>query len=408
VTSRRRRALAPVFLVPALLLLALLGYATLTQRDDGRRLALAPGTAGGVLHPVAGNFEPDETQIEECGDDVACLQQAFGNVAFQDGPRRALALFESRLASDSVVEQACHRIVHAIGSASLARSGGDIARTFALGSPTCVSGYYHGILERAFLGVTSPGKLAASARSLCVSAGMRRHGFLDYQCRHGLGHGLMIQTGYDLPVTLSICARLGSGWDRRACASGAFMENVDTRFGVVSRWLDEDDPLYPCGTVATFDGRSCYLRAAARLLSFNEGDFAKTAASCGRLRDWARTCFQGLGREATDAAPHDPRKTRELCRRTGSGEADCLFGAARTIANASGARGVEPARALCAGVSDGARSECFSGIGLVLGMLYPTDSAREAACVRIAGRYAGACLEAARAEIDPSGARSWG
>ena len=166
----------PVFLVPALLLLAVLAYVSVTQRDDGQRLALAPGTAGGVLHPIAGDFEPNETRLEDCTDDVSCFQQAFGNVAFRQGPRQALALFESRARPDSIVDKACHRIVHAIGSASLARNDGDIARTFALGSPICVSGYYHGILERAFLGVSSPGSSRLPpARSVspqgCAGAG---------------------------------------------------------------------------------------------------------------------------------------------------------------------------------------------------------------------------------------------
>jgi hypothetical protein len=405
--GRRRRALVLVLLgVPALVLV--LGALALAVVDADDRLATAPATAGSVLHPIAGPFEPDETALADCDDDVACFQQAFGNVAFRQGPREALASFESRMAADAIVKRHCHRIVHAIGSASLQRFRGDVARTFALGSPTCISGYYHGILERAFLGVSTLSQLADVARSLCASSGMRRHGFLDYQCRHGLGHGLMIQTGYHLPRSLAICAQLGTGWDRRACASGAFMENVDTRFGYRSRWLDDDDPLYPCRTVTLFDRRSCYLRASSRLLLANGGDYGRTGDACRRLGRWARACLQGLGREASEQASYGSAETRRLCSLTGRGEADCLFGAARTIANASGARGIAPARALCEATRAPGRSACFSGIGLVLGMLYGSDAARAAACERIAGGDAGACLRAARSEIDPSGITAWG
>jgi hypothetical protein len=405
---RFRRVLAPVFLALSLAAAVVLGWLAVSARDAGDRLAFAPAAAGGVLHPIAGDFEPDETELGDCESDVSCFQQALGNVAFRQGPREALELFGSLLATDETVGRHCHPIVHAIGSASLERFDGDVARTFALGSPTCISGYYHGILERAFLDVTTVSKLASVARSLCRSTGMRRNGFLDYQCRHGLGHGLMIQTGYDLPVALSTCAQLGTGWDRRACASGAFMENVDTRFGYRSRWLSDDDPLYPCRTVAAFDRRSCYLRASVRILLANGSDWAKAGAVCDSLRRWSRACNQGLGREATETARYDVRGTRRLCRLVGQGEADCLLGAARTIANASGARGIAPARRLCTGAERGHRAACFSGLGLVLGMLYATDRGRMAACERFAAGSERQCFRAALAEIEPSGVRAWG
>ena len=280
--------------------------------------------------------------------------------------------------------------------------------TFSLGSPVCVSGYYHGILERAFLGISTKAGLARVARELCVANGIRRRGFLDYQCRHGLGHGLMIQTGYDLPAVLSICAALGTGWDHKACAGGAFMENINTRFGFRSPWLDDDDPLYPCRQVAQRDRRSCYLRASWRFLTLTNGSFEETAVGCSRLGAWARACFNGYGRDAAEKARYAPSKIRPLCRLAHAGESDCVRGAARTIANASGQRGIEPAKALCESVSHAHRSACFSGIGLVLGMLHPTARARRAACARITRRYSDACAIAAAAEIDPSGRDAWG
>ncbi len=168
----------------------------------------------------------------ECGTDAPCLEQAFGNLAFRNGPSRPWVVYEQKLVTDPAVEKDCHRIAHFIGSASLERFHGNVAKTFAQGSSLCVSGYYHGILERAFLGITNKAGLERKARGLCLADGIRRRGFLDYQCRHGLGHGLMIQSGYDLPLALDICARLGTGWDQKACASGAFMENINTAFGL--------------------------------------------------------------------------------------------------------------------------------------------------------------------------------
>jgi len=398
----------PFLLAVPLIAVPVVAYLVLSEGSHGGRLPLAQGSSGGTFHPIAGEFEPDETELEDCGADSACLEQAFGNVSYRLGPRRALTLFEQRMAADPAVEKGCHRIAHAIGSAALERFDGNVARTFSQGSPTCVSGYYHGILERSFLGITSKARLVEVARSLCAEGELRRRGFLDYQCRHGLGHGLMIQTGYDLPLTLSVCARLGTGWDRKACASGSFMENIDTRFGYRSPWLDDEDPLYPCTRLRLRDQHSCYLRASWRILVSNDGDFAKTAAACARLGGWARTCFRGYGRDAAEGVRYAPDKIRRLCRFAGADQGDCLRGAARTIANASGARGIEPATVLCNRAPRSERADCFSGVGLVVGMLYPTSRSRQSACGRITREHREACTKAASAEVDPSGREAWG
>ena len=100
------------------------------------------------LHPVAGSFVPDERRVSECTD-PRCFQQAFGNIAYRDGPKDALALVETVYGNGS--DPACHRVTHMIGAASLARFGGDVTKTLAAGDPTCWSGYYHGVLERSLV-----------------------------------------------------------------------------------------------------------------------------------------------------------------------------------------------------------------------------------------------------------------
>jgi hypothetical protein len=405
--SRSRLRLLPLALAIPLLVVPAVAYLALSEGSEGSRLPVAPGAAGG-LHPLAGGFVADDTELDDCDGDTGCLEQAFGNIAFYDGPRPALALFEQRITTDAIVEKGCHRIAHFIGAGTLERFDGDVARTLSLGSPACVSGYYHGILERAFLGVSSKAELARVARSVCTGKELRPRGFLDYQCRHGLGHGLMIQTGYDLPLSLSICAGLGTGWDHKACVGGVFMENINTRFGFRSPWLDDADPLYPCREVARRHRRSCYLRASWRILALAGEDYARAAATCAGLGDWARACLQGLGRDVAEKARYSAAKIRPLCRLAGAGEADCLLGAARTIANASGMPGLAPAAALCEGAPRGTRSTCFSGVGLVVGMLRATPASRAALCRSLTSAHRLACARAAEAEVDPSGRRSWG
>ena len=404
-----KRRLLPILLVIPLVAVPTIAF-LVAFGGSGTGIQVAAGAAGGVFHPVAGNFVPDKTVLADCDHSYGCLEQAFGNISFGQGPKRALALFTTQLDHDQDVLRDCHRIAHTIGSAAYARYHGNIARTFSEGSSICASGYYHGILERAFVGITTKAKLGEVARRLCVSVGIRRRSFLDYQCRHGLGHGFMLQTGYDLPMALSLCSDLGTGWDTVTCTSGSFMENVSTRFGFRSRYLDEKRPLYPCTDVATRFRASCYVRSTTWILQVDSNDFARTAAVCrsaGTL--WSPYCFRGFGRDAAvDASYQDFKRVRSLCRLTGTWVGDCYYGAARTFGDGEGVKGVEEAARFCAAAPATVRDRCAAGFGIVVGLLEPNARARRGMCARLAPHQIEACFAAATAEIDPSGRSAWG
>lgn len=392
-------------------LVAVVATAVVVLSAGGRaEIRLAPAAAPGGLHPMAGSFVPDGTTLEKCAsDDFGCLEQALGNVAYTRGPNPALALVDGRLAEDEAFAANCHRIVHLIGSATLARAHGDVAEAFTLGSPTCASGYYHGILERAFVGVTTRAELARRAHSLCDTGGLRRFGYLDRQCRHGLGHGLMIQTGYDLPTALALCASLSTRWDHLTCSNGVFMENADTRFGFRSRWLDDEDPLYPCREVTGLDRRHCYARVTTLALRQNGSSYAGAAEMCSSLAEpWSRYCFRGLGRDAVDFRVVLAR-TLERCGLASSGEADCLFGAARYVTDRLGPDGRSGGAALCRAARAGVRGACFAGVGSAIGLAEATNGARRRACAAIAPAHVETCTGAAIAEVDPNASPlAWG
>ena len=130
-----------------------------------------------------------------------------------------------------------------IGSAALARFKGDVSRAFTAGSASCNSGYPHGILERALVRVGIKTELVAAVRRLCADPDVRATDFIAYQCVHGLGHGLMIHTGLDLRLSLSICEKLDTAWDQTSCDGGVFMENFSSSYGVKSRFLRDDNPI---------------------------------------------------------------------------------------------------------------------------------------------------------------------
>ena len=402
---RGRQIVVLIVALGILIEIPLLGY--VLTRNDGNATVVAPSdsTSGGslrglTLHPVAGTFKPDNTTLTGCADQ-RCYEQAYGNIAYRQGPKAAFTLVQKQFGAGA--DPSCHRIVHAIGAASLARNEGNVAKTFAEGAATCWSGYYHGVLERAFVKVRSftADALGDKARSLCTDPGVRASRWLTFQCLHGLGHGLMITTAYQLPLSLKVCKRLQTHWDRSSCKGGVFMENVLTSYGGQSPWVRDDDLLYPCTVVAEEDKYNCYQQAGTRILRVIGEDWEATAELCAEAEaDYTGICFRSYGQNASVRASRSPRPTVATCAiaKPYGGEPDCIRAAASDIAGAVGARG---GARLCEIASVEVRGTCYHAIGRMIGNLHLTRPAREAACRAITGsaRFLAECVRGSRRTV---------
>jgi cytochrome c553 len=363
-------------------------------RDVASFVASATRTATGG-QSVAAAFEPDDTTLENCEKtgDGKCYEQAFANMAYEEGPKKTLALFDEKIRSPGPIESHCHRIVHAIGAGSLAHFDGNVGEAFVAGSASCTSGYYHGILERAFLGVDEQ-ELGPASRRFCAGDEIRRTEFIAYQCVHGLGHGLMIYTGYDMPLSLRVCDRLDGEWDQRSCTGGVFMENIQSSYGVRSRWLKNKDLLYPCNAVAVRHKYYCYDLLPSRVLPVFGHDFRQAIKWCKRAeRRWVATCFQGLGREASGFTRLDPPRILAICAQADAMTHECVIGASKDMTYTD----VSPRRAklLCNTAPAGVRAYCGEGIGSILGSLNTTTEQRTAACDRATTTFRKACYRGA-------------
>jgi mono/diheme cytochrome c family protein len=334
-------------------------------------------TGGG---PVAAGFKPDDTTLEDCEGQVEfkCYEQAFANVAYKDGPKAALDIFDGRIKQPGPIEADCHRIAHAIGAGSLSYFDGKIGQAFVAGRPSCTSGYYHGILERAFLGIKES-ELASASNKFCADPMIRKTEFIAYQCVHGLGHGLMIYTGYDLPLSLKTCDNLANEWDGRSCTGGVFMENIQSSYGVKSRWLKAKDLIYPCNAVAERDKYYCYDLVPGRVLPVYGHDFKQAIKWCRRSeRGWVLVCFQGLGREASGFTRLDPDRTLAICKQAGNMAPACIVGASRDMVYTDA--GPRRAKVFCARSPAATQGVCWEGIGSIMGSMHNTSAERKAAC----------------------------
>jgi mono/diheme cytochrome c family protein len=339
-------------------------------------------------------FEPDDKRIEECQGGSECLQQAFGNLAYEDGPAAALERLEQMQASDPGVRAACHPIAHMIGAGGLLHFDGAVGKAFVAGNATCASGYYHGLLQWKLAGVEKD-KATEVAREACTDPEIKENNYNYYQCNHGLGHGLMLYTGYELPLALQMCHGLATEFDQVSCSGGVFMENLSSSFGLKSRWVREDNLLYPCNIVSRQDKLYCYLLVSSRILPEVGWDWKKAADWCRRSeRDFVDICFQSYGRDASGTAVQEPVKANEFCAQAGSGEKECIFGAARDIMN-NNSRDPRGGK-FCRIVKAKFRSYCFYGLGTIIGTQRADEAGKREACGLLArGRDLADCLRGA-------------
>ena len=163
-----------------------------------QQVAAFVSTAAGTGRAGKISFEPNDQKVEDCTD-TACYEQAFGNLAYDDGPKKALEELDKLSATNGTVAADCHPIAHKIGAGGLLHYKGDVGKAFADGSATCGSGYYHGLLQWKLAGVRAD-QVAGIASTVCKDPKIEANAFIYYQCNHGLGHGLMLYTGLDLPA----------------------------------------------------------------------------------------------------------------------------------------------------------------------------------------------------------------
>ena len=369
-----------------MLVLLLAGCGGDGARDDDTSPSAANGSS---------SFLPDDTTLAACrsSNDFSCYEQAFGNVTYRKGPRASLELLAQEMAANTSIQANCHRIAHKVGAAALARYRGSVAKAFVEGSATCASGFYHGLIEHAFNGVP-PERIDSVAAELCEDPQIREVGYYSYQCVHGLGHGLMIYTRYDMPESLRVCDGLSDKTDAVSCTGGVFMENATSSYGIKSRWLKDDDLIYPCNAVAKRHKYYCYLLVTSRILPAVGGSLRRTADVCRQSeKEWVGECFESFGRDVSGRAYQDPKKIPALCALAGANEADCIYGAARDVANADADGG--RASRLCRRVDREHRARCFEGVGTILGSLNRDAADRAAACAEITKAYVAACRRGA-------------
>lgn len=354
--TRRRLSLLLLPGVALLVVAVLLGASARSPLGQGGLVTGEGRPVAQVGTPVVRPFVVDQTQIQECGTRLKCLEQGLGNLAAAYGPETAWAEFDQLIAQRLIDPAACHLSSHMIASGAMIWAKDDLLRVFAGERQDCVGGYLHGVMSKVFDGVSSSeaDKIAARVVEVCVDTYRWPDKFKMLDCAHGSGHAMLLHTGYNLPLSLRGCElafpenSLASDREesRLTCVNGVFMEHFFPSYDVVGKWLDDNDPFVFCRALEedpALSGygegvvTSCWIHTTyslARIYLQNSNDIVGFARVCDALETIPlANCYVGLGRELS--AERDPAMIVNACGlgRAGGGEVACIFYGAFSLTN---------------------------------------------------------------------------
>ncbi len=292
----------------------------------------------------------------------------------------------------------CHQRVHKVGRLSYELRGND---AFKVLNSECMSGYTHGVTE-AFFHEHGTDNLAENLKLICQG---EQNSFYSHQCYHGIGHGLMAYTDYDLPVALKECDTLpAEGTNHESCYSGAFMENVVGAIAIdevpaagaagdfhYSKYLN-DDPLYPCTAVEVRYRNSCYFFQSSRMIEIFGTDYKKVADSCASIEAIYHTsCFMSMGRDVDTTYGSDHKRIEKACYYAPDERLslDCISGASQDKFWHESEQ--DEALALCRGFSPTPKSQCYGELANRARDIIPSPVGMQTFCSKFEAAYRYKC-----------------
>ncbi len=299
---------------------------------------------------------------------------------------------------DADVARRAHDIAHALGEFAIVHYGSP-KETMRQCRDAFLYGCYHGALKAYFAnkGRTTP----SDVLGICTPDIGR---LLQFQCLHGLGHGVLSNLEHDLFRALTYCDALREDFERRSCYGGVFMENIVVAIDQVAGraeghraearpYLRSEDALYPCDVVADRYRSACYQLQSSGMLLYNGRDFAKTALACDTAPStYIAICFESLGRDVSGDALRDDAKTIAACTGLPSANRDhCYAGAVKNLLDVPGR--LVP---FCRQVPDHGKTACYGAAGQQFAFAYPDVGRRQAACAEAEPAYIRTCEEGSK------------
>lgn len=281
----------------------------------------------GVLTKKSGASFPELSYLKQKDLTASDIQNFFRNLAKNRGGEYA---FDALKVAQVPPNTDIHLLGHAIGDILYKQEGLN-------GIKVCTQDFRnacsHSIVVGLFIdkGVDAINDISNVCRN--APGGMGAYGM----CFHGLGHGILAFTGYDMAKAVNICEKTGTekyGYvETSECVSGVMMEMISGVHDEVAwskqkdKYLKKDDPLSPCNQsfIPDFAKGNCFSYLTPHLWEVaggdinkpTEKDFAAAFPYCGRLTGpdtiYRESCYGGFGKEFIGLVEaRDIRKTEQM------------------------------------------------------------------------------------------------
>lgn len=348
-----------------------------------------------------------ESAMRDCPDaSVSCLTKEILSATQISGPTAGTALLEALQKQGGIPpSEDDHQISHKIGRKT-AEVLGMTGEAF-VSCPTSYNyGCQHGFFEYALGRSESPKN---AAESICESLVNTHSEKYIFYCYHGVGHGVLMATAYDLDKGIATCDSFGTARGRDGCWQGLFMENVnaamrgEARTGVFSA----EDPLAPCNGLEEQYRHECFINHAGWLMNSFGNDVAKGTRACLKAPDpnSEHACVESVGLMVTNPSwqinlAQGMTGTNEeiawaLCTKFPAEHVGtCVVGGVDNIMNFDELK-TDRAVRFCSLVEPELRSTCAERIGLSLKQQTTADEAVVAGCVALPEEMRTNCLRGA-------------
>lgn len=265
---------------------------------------------GGILLHKSLNDSPpgaaqplDHHQVEKVKTKLVRLLE-------EHDPKASLDYLRNAITEDTALARECHPLLHHLGRAAYEKYK-DFNTAVGYQDGLCNSGYTHGVIEAHLI---ASNDIQATLKTTC-SDQHNTPTFKQWQCYHGVGHGVMYFTNKDLPKSLSLCQSLSSDFARKSCSNGVFME----RFIIVSHsGVPTSDTtgitMDLCKQQADMYKSVCYLYAPTAYLQRNINKYSGAFKDCERAeKKYIKACMYGVGGQAVKENITRPEVARDVC-----------------------------------------------------------------------------------------------
>lgn len=241
--------------------------------------------------------------------EFAAQKQLLEQELRRKGAAGMISLLKQEMAGDASVARECHPLLHHMGHAAYQHYG-SFAEAMAHQDEFCNSGFTHGIIEAAFL---ESDDWLETMQLACPSSDTNK--YRQWQCYHGVGHGVMYAQGRDEVKSLAVCETLPSDAAKDSCVNGVFMEKFIVVDHMGKRRKNTPDYSF-CRTQPAKYKPDCYLYAPTAYLQRNLNAYDQAFRRCNDVEaGYKNICADGTAGQAMKDNISRPAIVAEICKR---------------------------------------------------------------------------------------------